>query len=158
MQAVIDCCVKSYTCYELNPVDWELIRDSCKDVLTLSGLDEYQELFEEEEYLQAQWGAAVEHPPLGVGLLIGQLDDTDIRSMDNEENFHDTGNYNQMKKITSRHTIWYKPTSVSWTNVWMKLSTSSASKCGIGGRWLGDTLPGVRRGTTSSGPRRTCKG
>ena len=75
-----------------------MIRDACKDLLTPSGLDEYQELFEEKEDLQVQWEAAVENPELGVGLLIGQLDDEDLRAIDDKENWHDTGNYDQMKK------------------------------------------------------------
>ena len=60
-----------------------MIRDACKDVLTPDGLEEsYQGLFEEEEDLQAEWEAAVDHDPLGVGLLIGQLNDEDIREID----------------------------------------------------------------------------
>ena len=82
----------------MNPIDWEMIRDACKEMLTPNGLDLYQELFEEEEDLQVQWEAAVEHPELGVGLLIGQLDDKDLRAIDDEENWHGTGNYDQMKR------------------------------------------------------------
>jgi len=82
----------------MDPIDWEMIRDACKEMLTPSGLDEYQELFEEEEDLQVQWEAAVDHPPLGVGLLIGQLDDEDIRAIDDKENWHDTSHYDLMKK------------------------------------------------------------
>jgi hypothetical protein len=98
LQAIIDCLVKSYECHELDPVEWEEIRDACKDILTQNGLKEYQENFEEEEDLYMQWGAAVDHPPLGMNLLIGQLDDEDIRAMDDEENNYDTGSYDQMKK------------------------------------------------------------
>ena len=82
----------------MDPIDWEMIRDACKEMLTPSGLAEYQELFKEEEDLQVQWEAAVDHPPLGVGLLIGQLDDKDIRAIDDKENWHDTSHYDQMKK------------------------------------------------------------
>ena len=67
--------------------------------MTQSGLKEYQELFEEEEDLQVQWEAAIDHPPLGVSLLIGQLDDDDICAIDDEENYYNTSNYDQMKKI-----------------------------------------------------------
>ena len=95
---MIDCLVKSYICYKLDPGDWEMIWDACKEILTPEGLEEYQGLFEEEEDLQVQWEAAVEHPSLGVGLLIGQLDDEDLRAIDNGENYHDRGNYDAMKK------------------------------------------------------------
>ena len=134
-----------------------MICDACKDMSTPSGLDEYQELFEEEEDLQAQWEAAVDHPELGVSLLIKQLDDEDLRVIDDEENWHDTGNYDQMKKIFLRHTIWSKHTCVIWKNVLIKLCTSVVFRCGIGSRWLGDTLPGVRRETTRFGPRKICR-
>ena len=98
MQAVIDCLSKPYICYELDPVDWESIRDACKEVLTPNGLDHYQQLFEEDEDLHMQCEAAVDHPPLGAGLLIGQLDDKEIQAMEDEENYYDTGHYNQIKK------------------------------------------------------------
>ena len=101
MQAIIDCLVKSYTCYELDPVDWELIRDACKEILTPDGLEQYQELFEDEEDLKYQWKAAVDHPELGVGLLIGQLGDDDIHAIDDEENYYDTGHYDAMKNFFS---------------------------------------------------------
>ena len=87
LQAIIDCLVKSYECHELDPVEWEEIRDACKDILTQSGLKEYQEIFKEEEDLQVQWEPAIDHPPLGVGLLIRQMDDDDIRAIDDEENY-----------------------------------------------------------------------
>ena len=98
MQAIIDCLVKSYTCYELDPIDWESVRDACKDILTPNRLDNYQQLFKDEEDLQVQWEAAVDHPKLGVSLLIGQLDDDDLRKIGDEEIWHNTGNYDKMKK------------------------------------------------------------
>ena len=75
-----------------------MIWDACKYMLTPIGLNEYQKLFEEEEDLQVQWEAAVDHPPLGVGLLIGQLDEEDLRAIDDKEQWHNTGNFDQMKK------------------------------------------------------------
>ncbi len=98
LQAIIDCLVKSYECYELDPVEWAEIRDACKDILTQSRLKEFQENFEEEEDLYMQWEAAVNHPSLGMNLLIGQLGDEDIRAMNDKENHYDTSSYNQMKK------------------------------------------------------------
>jgi hypothetical protein len=40
----------------------------------------------------------VDHPGLGVSLLIGQLGDEDIRAMDDEENFYNTSLHDMMKK------------------------------------------------------------
>jgi hypothetical protein len=65
LQAIIDCLVKSYECHELDPVEWEEIRDACKDILTQNGLKQYQELFEEEEDLYMQWGRLSIIPHLG---------------------------------------------------------------------------------------------
>jgi hypothetical protein len=59
-------------------------------MLTPRGLDEYQELFEEEGDLQVKWEAAVDHPELGVGLLIGKLDDEDLQAINKTENWHRT--------------------------------------------------------------------
>ena len=79
-------------------MEWESIWDTLKEILTPSGLKEYQELFEEEEDLLMQWEAVVNHPPLGVNLTIGKLGDNDIQAMEDEENHYDTGDYDQMKK------------------------------------------------------------
>jgi hypothetical protein len=35
----------------MDPVEWDSIRDTCKAMLTPSGLEKYQELYEEEEDL-----------------------------------------------------------------------------------------------------------
>ena len=69
--------------------------------MTPNGLEQYHELFEDEENLQNKWEAAVVHPKLGVDLLIGQLGDDDIRAIDAEENFCDTGHYDEMKNFFS---------------------------------------------------------
>ena len=71
--------------------------------MTQSGLKEYQEIFEEEEDLQVQWEAAIDHPPLGVRLLIGQLDEDDIRAIDDEENYYDTKNFFKAYHMVQAH-------------------------------------------------------
>jgi len=63
----------------MDPNDWKSIRDAYQELLTPKGLEEYQQLFDDEEDLQMEWEAAVEHPALGVSLLIGQLDNKDLR-------------------------------------------------------------------------------
>jgi hypothetical protein len=73
----------------LDPVEWELIWDTLKEILTPSGLNEYWELFKEEEDLLMQWEAAVNHPPLGVNLMIRQLGHDDIQAMEDKENYYD---------------------------------------------------------------------
>ena len=54
----IDCLVKSYTCNKMDPIDLEMIRDACTEILTPNGLYHYQQLFKDEEDLQVQWEAA----------------------------------------------------------------------------------------------------
>jgi hypothetical protein len=71
-----------YECNEIDNVDWEFIRDACKEMLTLDGLELYQKLFQDKEDMQMEWEAAVDHPALGVSLLIGQLNDKDLRAID----------------------------------------------------------------------------
>ena len=68
---MIDCVVKSYTCFELNPIEWKLVRDASLEILTPDGLEKYQGMYEEED-LQYAWDVAVEHHVLGVGLVLGQ--------------------------------------------------------------------------------------
>jgi hypothetical protein len=64
-------------------------------------MEQYQELFEDKEDLQVQWEAAVDHHELGVGLLIGQLDDENLRAINDEENCYNTGHYAKMKNFVS---------------------------------------------------------
>jgi len=58
-----------------------------------------------------EWEAAVEHPALGVSLLIGQLDDEDLWARDDEENMHDTSAYDRMKIFFFSHIIRSERTS-----------------------------------------------
>jgi len=94
---VIDCVVKSYTCFELDPIEWRSIRDASLEILTPDGLYTYQELFEEEEDLQYQWIAAVEHHEFGVSLVLGQLGYDDMQALDDSENWDDPSHYEDMK-------------------------------------------------------------
>ena len=95
---MIDCVVKSYTSYELNPIEWVSIRAASLEILTPNGLENYQKLPEDEEDLQMQWEAAVGHEPLGVSLVLGQLGDDDMRALDDSENWEDVSYYNEMKR------------------------------------------------------------
>ena len=95
---MIDCVVKSYTSYELNPIEWTSIREASLEILTPNGLESYQKLPGDEEDLQIQWEAAVGHHPLGVGLVFGQLGHDDMRALDDSDNWEDTSYYDEMKK------------------------------------------------------------
>ena len=83
---MIDCVVKSYTCYELDPVDWTSIWEASLEILTSDGLKIYQQNYNEED-LQFQWNAAVAHHPFGVDLVLGQLGDDDMHALDDSNNW-----------------------------------------------------------------------
>jgi hypothetical protein len=87
-----------YTCFELDPVYWTEIRDACKGVLTLGGFLKYQEMYTDEEDLQNAWDAAVGHLPFSVEIVLGQLDDDNMRALDDSDNWEDTGHYDEIKK------------------------------------------------------------
>ena len=89
MQAVIDCVVKSYTCYKLDPVNWASIREASLEILSLDGLERYQKNYNEED-LQYKW-------TFGVNLVLGQLGDDDMRALDDLDNWEDTRYYDTMK-------------------------------------------------------------
>ena len=95
---MIDCVVKSYTCFELDPVYWTSIREASLGILTPDGLELYRGKYEEEEDLQNAWYAAVEHDELGVELVLGQLGYDDMRALDDSDNWEDTSYYEEMKK------------------------------------------------------------
>ena len=82
----------------MDPFDWGSIREACQELLTPKVLEEYQQLFDDEEDLQMEWEAAVEHPALGVSPLIGQLDDEDLWARNNKDNFHNTSLHDMIKK------------------------------------------------------------
>ena len=94
---MIDCVVKSYTCYEMDQIEWESIREASLEMLTPDGLYSYQESVEDEEDLQYQWRAAVEHHQLGVGVVLGQLGDDDMRALDDSENWEDPSRHEDVK-------------------------------------------------------------
>ncbi len=57
-------------------------------LLSLPNLTHYCRLLPMEEDLQNKWGAAVSHPGKYVSLLVGQLDDDEIRAEQDEENHY----------------------------------------------------------------------
>ena len=95
---MIDCVVKSYACFELNPIEWTSIREASLEVLTPDGFKKYKEQDDEEEDLQMQWEAAVGRDPLGVSLVLGQLGEDDMRALDDSDYWEDESYYNEMKK------------------------------------------------------------
>ncbi len=88
MQAVVDCVKKSYDCFEMDPDSWRDVREMGLRLLSLPDLMRYRRLLPTEKDLQNKWGAAVSHPGKYVSLLVGQLDDDEIRAELDEENYY----------------------------------------------------------------------
>ena len=80
---------KSYDCFETDPDSWRDVREMGLRLLSLPDLTRYRRLLPTEEDLQNKWGAAVSHPGKYVSLLVGQLDDDEIRAERDEENHYD---------------------------------------------------------------------
>jgi hypothetical protein len=52
----------------------------------------------DEEDLQYQWKAAVDHDKLGVGIVLGQLGDDEMCALDDSDNWEDPSYYDEMRK------------------------------------------------------------
>jgi hypothetical protein len=80
---------KSYNCFETDPDSWQDVKEMGLRLLSLPDLTRYCRLLPTEEDLQNKWGMAVSHPCKYVNLLVGQLDDEEIRAERDEENHYD---------------------------------------------------------------------
>ncbi len=77
---------KSYNCFETDPDSWQDVKEMGLRLLSLPDLTRYHRLLPTEEDLQNKWGMAVSHPGKYVNLLVGQLEDDEIRAERDEEN------------------------------------------------------------------------
>ncbi len=59
-------------------------------LLSLCNLEHYCDKFPNEKDLQDKWKKAMTHPGKYVNLLVGQLDDDDVRVEREEENHYDS--------------------------------------------------------------------
>ncbi len=67
-------------------------------LLLLRELERYCDKFPNEEDLQDEWKMAVTHPGMYVNLLVGQLDDKDLRADRDEENRYDREPWDRVTK------------------------------------------------------------
>ena len=77
-------------------------------LLSLPDLTRYRRLLPTEEDLQSEWGAAVSHPGKYVSLLVGQLDDDEIRAELDEENHYNKEPHARVMKnyFLAYHQLW----------------------------------------------------
>ena len=67
-------------------------------LLAALDLERYRRLLPDEEDLQNEWAEAVDHPGEYVNLLVGQLDDDEIRAQQDEENHYDEEPHERVTK------------------------------------------------------------
>jgi hypothetical protein len=90
LQAVIHCVEKSNKCFETNPGAWRAINGYGLQVLSLCDLEHYRDKFSNKKDLQDEWKKAITHPGKYVNLLVGQLNDNDLRVERDEENHYNS--------------------------------------------------------------------
>jgi hypothetical protein len=81
---------KSNKCFEMNPDAWRATNGYGLQLLLLRELERYRENVPNEKDLQEKWRKAKTHPGKYVNLLIGQLDDEDLRLEIDEENLYNS--------------------------------------------------------------------
>ncbi len=73
----------------MDPDSWLDVKKMGLRLLSLPDLTRYRRLLPAEEALQNEWGTAVNHRGKYVNLLVGQLNDNEIRAERDEENHYD---------------------------------------------------------------------
>jgi hypothetical protein len=80
LQAIIECVVKLHKCFKTNPVDWRDVSSQGLELLLELDLERYRDEFPDEEDRQEEWRVAVTHKGKYATLLVGQLEDKDLRA------------------------------------------------------------------------------
>ncbi len=89
---------KSNKCFKTNPDAWRAANGYGLQLLSIRELEHYREKVPNEKDLQDEWRKAVTHPGKYVNLLVGQLDNKDLRSEIDEENLYDSESWDQVTK------------------------------------------------------------
>jgi hypothetical protein len=89
---------KSNNCFKTNPDAWRAAKGYGLQLLLLCKLERYPDKFPDKEDLQDEWKTAVTHPGKYVNLLVGQLDDKDLRVERDEENYYDSEPWDRVTK------------------------------------------------------------
>jgi hypothetical protein len=89
---------KSNNCFETNPDAWRAANGYGLQLLPLCKLEHYLEKVPNEKDLQDELRKAVTHPGKYFNLLVGQLDDEDLRLEIDEENLYDCEPWDRVTK------------------------------------------------------------
>jgi hypothetical protein len=88
--------IKLYCCHEADPNLWGGIQIACLRLLTHPKLDRYRKVMPNNEDRQDKWEAIIDNDTKKyVSLLVGQMDDEEQRAERDEENNHDTLEWDQ---------------------------------------------------------------
>ncbi len=74
----------------MNPDAWRAANGYGLQLLLLRELEHYCEKVPDEKDLQDKWRKAMTHPSKYVNLLVGRLDNKDLRSEINKENLYNS--------------------------------------------------------------------
>ncbi len=85
-------------CFETNPDAWKAVNGYGLQLLLRRELEHYRDKFPDEKDLQDEWKKAMTHPGKYVNLLVGQLDDDDLRAERDEENHYDSEPWDRVTK------------------------------------------------------------
>ncbi len=89
---------KSNKCFETNPDGWRAANGYGLQLLSLCKLEHYREKVPDEKDLQDEWRKAVTRPGKYVNLLVGQLDDKDLRLEIDKENLYNSEPWHRVTK------------------------------------------------------------
>ncbi len=81
---------KSNKCFKTNPGVWRVVNGYGLQLLLLCNLECHRDEFPNKKDLQDEWKKAVTHPGKYVNLLVGQLNDNDLRVERDKENHYDS--------------------------------------------------------------------
>ncbi len=74
----------------MNPGAWRAVNGYDLQLLLLCNLELYHDKFPNKQDLQDKWKKAMTHPGKYVNLLVGQLDNNDLRAERDEENHYNS--------------------------------------------------------------------
>jgi hypothetical protein len=89
---------KSNKCFQTNPDAWRAVNGYGLQLLLRRDLERYRDKFLNEKDLQDKWKKAMTHPSKYVNLLVGQLDNEDLRTERDEENHNDSEPWDRVTK------------------------------------------------------------
>ncbi len=98
LRAIIDCVEKLNKCFEKNPDAWSAVKGYGLQLLLLCKLEHYRDKFPDEKDLQDEWKTAMTHTSKYVNLLVGQLDNKDLRAERDKENHYNSEPWDRVTK------------------------------------------------------------